>query len=202
MRTVLSLCNSRSHAAQLASAYRAVAHYVIRCRQHRALGGHRIRRIAANRVRRAGRRPLTPSREATRQCCVHSYSHAVSQPTRMITSSRNRASRVPCHSMVASRSLSARASGGWFSKHLEDAELGHVIGHGRLVGGGLGLAERQSGHAGCCHCLSVASTSSAAVTLTPRPRSPNAAALKRPGARTDRAGTARHMRHGAPCRSW
>nr|BBX77266.1 hypothetical protein MFLOJ_10530 [Mycobacterium florentinum] len=39
-------------------------------------------------------------------------------------------------------------------QHLEDAELGHVVGYGRLVGGGLGLAERQSGDAGCCHRVS------------------------------------------------
>ena len=31
-------------------------------------------------------------------------------------------------------------------QHLEDAELGHVIGHGRFVRGGLGLVDGQQGH--------------------------------------------------------
>ena len=36
-------------------------------------------------------------------------------------------------------------------QHLEDGELGHVIGHAGFVGGGLGLVDRQAGNAGFGH---------------------------------------------------
>ena len=39
-------------------------------------------------------------------------------------------------------------------QHLEDGELGHVIGHARFVGGGLGLVDRQTRNTGFGHGVS------------------------------------------------
>ena len=111
MRTVLSLCNSRSQAAQLCSAYRAVAHHVVGGGQHRPLGGTKpvvslpipdTEQIVGRHAQSRGDAPvLRPLIVAP-----------VSQPIRMITNSRNRESSAPCHNMVASRSLNGRASSG------------------------------------------------------------------------------------------
>ncbi len=147
-RTVVSPRSSRSQAAQLCGTDRAVAHHVVGGRQHCALDGPEPVMRLANRARRAGRRRVTPSlgRDAPvlRPLVIAGgepadpHDHQFAQP--------RVEGAVPEHG--GEQVVDGARQRRMVQQHLEDAELGHVVGHSRFVRGGLGLVDRQQGHSG------------------------------------------------------